>query len=173
MDIRNLVIIAHVDHGKTTLVDGMLPQGGDLGLYVKVRVTQTNFAAAMVGGRLVPRPVDSDTEPVEARAVVHFLFRRPTNYTTVWSFTGKDLVPKNADWVMAAHHDSAWRSDGFRILGEVAKNLLGLVTFEDAKEACLVESVHFARVMLVKVEDEPGDDPKFPRRRKVTRMSVP
>src|SRR5262245_4674391 len=27
-DVRNIAIIAHVDHGKTTLVDGMLHQAG-------------------------------------------------------------------------------------------------------------------------------------------------
>ena len=27
-DVRNIAIIAHVDHGKTTLVDGMLRQSG-------------------------------------------------------------------------------------------------------------------------------------------------
>ncbi|MEO9200578.1 MAG: GTP-binding protein, partial [Antricoccus sp.] len=30
-DIRNVAIVAHVDHGKTTLVDAMLQQAGALG----------------------------------------------------------------------------------------------------------------------------------------------
>src|SRR5580700_4577249 len=43
-DLRNVAIIAHVDHGKTTLVDAMLKQSGVFreGQHVAARVLDSN-----------------------------------------------------------------------------------------------------------------------------------
>ena len=46
-DLRNVAIIAHVDHGKTTLVDALLRQSG-------------NFRDAELGGDLI-----MDSNPLE------------------------------------------------------------------------------------------------------------
>ncbi|UCH72812.1 MAG: translational GTPase TypA, partial [Rhodospirillales bacterium] len=46
MNLRNLAIIAHVDHGKTTLVDQMLRQSG------AVRANQAMAERAMDSGDL-------------------------------------------------------------------------------------------------------------------------
>ena len=35
-DLRNIALIAHVDHGKTTIVDGLLRQSGTFRLNEKV-----------------------------------------------------------------------------------------------------------------------------------------
>ena len=50
-DIRNIAIIAHVDHGKTTLVDAMLRQSGTLSRQRDRRRTRDGFDGSRTGAR--------------------------------------------------------------------------------------------------------------------------
>ena len=59
-DLRNVAIIAHVDHGKTTLVNEMLAQGGVFRDKRSVCVFQCRSqAGSVVGGRRVDRAADA------------------------------------------------------------------------------------------------------------------
>ena len=65
-DIRNVAIIAHVDHGKTTLVDAMLKQSGVFreGQQVETRVMDSNpleRERIHAGMRLINRAVSYRT----------------------------------------------------------------------------------------------------------------
>ena len=53
--LRNIAIIAHVDHGKTTLVDAMLSQSGvvELGASGEVCVMDSNPLERERGGEAV------------------------------------------------------------------------------------------------------------------------
>ena len=56
-DLRNIAIIAHVDHGKTTLVDEMLKQGGAFreNQVVNDRVMDSNDLERERGITILPR----------------------------------------------------------------------------------------------------------------------
>ena len=66
-DIRNVAIIAHVDHGKTTLVDGMLRQSGVFRDNQEVR-ERVMDSGAIEGSRFSPRILRLNT--TESRSIL-------------------------------------------------------------------------------------------------------
>ena len=62
MKIRNIAIIAHVDHGKTTLVDNMLKQAGTLNVNVVSQFLQNPHPYNGVNIKLISlTPLDMQT----------------------------------------------------------------------------------------------------------------
>ncbi len=55
MDIRNIAIIAHVDHGKTTLVDKLLGQSGSFREHQQVAERAMDRNAASLSWPNAPR----------------------------------------------------------------------------------------------------------------------
>ena len=62
MSLRNIALIAHVDHGKTTIVDGLLRQSGTFRLNEKVqdRVMDSNIDLERERGITIMAKNDGD-----------------------------------------------------------------------------------------------------------------
>ena len=57
--LKNIAVVAHVDHGKTTMVDGLLQQSGTSGERdeIQERVMDSGELKKKVGSPLRPRTV--------------------------------------------------------------------------------------------------------------------
>ena len=89
MDIRNIAIIAHVDHGKTTLVDEMLRQAG----------------AFREGQQVMERVMDSN--PLERERGITILSK---NTAVTWGDHKVNIVdtPGHADFGERSSASSVW-----------------------------------------------------------------
>ena len=75
-DIRNLAIIAHVDHGKTTLVDALLKQG-------------QVFRAHQQVGELI-----MDTNPLERERGITILAKNASSWACRTTAVAQSIPPR-------------------------------------------------------------------------------
>ncbi|MCI7550795.1 MAG: translational GTPase TypA [Actinomycetaceae bacterium] len=129
-DLRNVAIVAHVDHGKTTLVDGMLWQGGALG-------TRAN-AAEKAGERVM------DSGDLEREKGITILAKN-----TAIHYTGPSSADFGApDGVIINVIDTPGHAD---FSGEVERGLSmvdGVVLLVDASEGPLPQTRFVLRKAL-------------------------
>lgn len=161
-----------LDHAIATLVEHSVPRGSPQGLYVRVRIGFTNYAAKFVKGKTVPRQEDDVEEPAEVYTTAHFLFSRPSNYTKVWCYIGDVPYPTLDQWKMTSYHDSCWRSDGFSKLNQEGFNLRDAMLLPDQLPATLSTHTYFDRVQRAEIEDAPGNDQGRPHHTKVVSCKI-
>ena len=135
MKIRNIAIIAHVDHGKTTLVDQMLRQAG---------VFRTNQQVA-------ERVMDSN--PLERERGITILAK---NTSVRWSDTKINIVdtPGHADF--GGEVERILRMvDGFLLLVDAAEGPMPQTRFVAGKALAL----GLKPIVLVNKIDRPDAEP--------------
>jgi GTP-binding protein len=119
MDLRNIAIIAHVDHGKTTLVDRLLQQSG----------------AFRENQKVAERALDSND--LERERGITILAKAAS---VVWKDTRINIVdtPGHADFGGEVERILNM-VDGALVLVDAAGKLVGMVTSETVAEMMMVQ----------------------------------
>lgn len=128
----------HLDQVVSAFVDTMLPRfSKDKGILVNIRLRLSH-------------------EDNTVTRTVHMIFSRPRSYTIVMATAKahslRDIASE--DWKMYSHHDSCWRSDGFRILSSVWREMRDALGNHPTSTDAYIDSVRNVDLKVIKYEDE-------------------